>query len=189
MAGPGAVSKFTAGASEECDSAGRAPRVTSPLLSVLVAIRARARGGQLDRAIASGRAPATDPVFARRALQLTGARTRSRLATSLEAVIAEAHDPRGSASAVPVNRRAVLAAQAELRGLISHLRNPGTVSARGVAIVRCLLTDGTSPLYGHAPHTGLADAAAEAATAMRPRSTGVVPHSSGDDARHRRTVA
>jgi hypothetical protein len=51
---------------------------------------------------------------------------------------------------VPLNRRAIRALRPLLLALAAELRAEQPVHADGVAIVRLLLGDGCSPLYGRA---------------------------------------
>jgi hypothetical protein len=53
----------------------------------------------------------------------------------------------GLAAAAPLDRGAVLAARPVIEALERRLRGPEPVAARGVAMVRELLTEPTSPLY------------------------------------------
>jgi hypothetical protein len=53
----------------------------------------------------------------------------------------------GTGLRIPLQRSRVLAADADIRRLIVALRASAPVPARGVAIARMLLNDGTGPLY------------------------------------------
>ena len=54
----------------------------------------------------------------------------------------------GLSAQVPISRRNVAAARAELLELSDRLLGPDPVDVRGVARVRVLLGDGLSPVYG-----------------------------------------
>jgi hypothetical protein len=99
-----------------------------------------------------------DPRIKRRIAELTSARHRLTLARSLRGAVRDAQRPGISAS--PLNRRAALAAAAELNdvaSLLEDVRRP--VTPRGVLLTTRLLTDGGSPLYGRQAAGDLVDAA------------------------------
>src|SRR5487761_1113138 len=75
---------------------------------------ARFRAASLDNALASGISPEASPYLAARALQLTSAQSRGRLADGLRRVLAAR--PARSA-AIPIRRARVAAAAAELGAL------------------------------------------------------------------------
>ena len=105
--------------------------------------------GRLDRLLAEGRSPATDPQLAMRAGQLARPAVRARLAASLRDAVCSLDD---SALAqylrpeVPVAAASVRACAREIDDLARALTGPSP-RVRGVAIVRGLLTDGAGPLY------------------------------------------
>lgn len=102
----------------------------------------------LDRELARGGDPHTNPALARRAEQLTSTRCRRSLAAGIERTLAAAEHPsRALTSAVPLQRREILAARAGLLALAAELGGTDEVQPRGVALVQRLLTDGDSPLY------------------------------------------
>lgn len=69
-------------------------------------------------------------------------------------------------SAVPVPRRAILAARDELKQLAHDLVAPGDVQPRGVVLVHDLLTDGASPLFSPRSDAELKDAVRHAHAAL-----------------------
>jgi hypothetical protein len=115
-------------------------------------MRARVHAYALDARLAGGERADGDPLLAARAWQLTGHATRERLACALDSVLAElaeldgARGPRTGA-AVPIHRREAEIARSELIRLAGRLRDRQPVAAKGVAMVRRLLCDGTSALY------------------------------------------
>jgi hypothetical protein len=152
---------------------------------------AKWRAASLDRTLADGADPEQNVYLAARAMQLTGARTRRHLADGLRRVLAEAdrspgaavpprvppggparEAPRGPArvpawpTRVPVRRASVATGAAELGALCDHLLAPGPLPARGVAMVRQLLSDGAGPLYRGPDPAALTDAARRAAAAL-----------------------
>jgi hypothetical protein len=112
-------------------------------------IRARLRGAMLDQMLAKGSPPDSTPLLELRALRLLSPRTRRSLAKDLLHLVAEAMrpGPRMARSASPIRRERVREAADELTVLAQHLLAPAPVSARAVAGIRMLLTDGTSPLF------------------------------------------
>jgi hypothetical protein len=119
---------------------------------------------KLDRKIANGVDPSSAPELTRRARQLVSPGCRRRMAAGLQRAMREAERPwRPRLTAqVPIQRGAILDAQAQLLGLARLLTGEEQVSARGVARVEELLTDGRSPLYFPAPRGALAAAARHA---------------------------
>jgi hypothetical protein len=109
----------------------------------------RLGGSRLDLALARGASPDSSAALSLRAHWLIGMRTRATLASSLLRVVRDAQDSGHPycRSAVPVCRPGVLRCASLLAELSARLTAPGPVSARGVATVRRLLTDGCSPLY------------------------------------------
>jgi hypothetical protein len=89
-----------------------------------------------------------------RAARLTSRRERQRLARELDGLIAAARDrsrPRGAQ--VPVNRAEVIACTELIHELADDLRGDATLQPPGIAMLRRLLRDGGSPLYGPAEHS------------------------------------
>jgi hypothetical protein len=115
---------------------------------------------QLDRKIAHGADLGSSPELTRRARQLVSPKLRARMAAGLERTIAAAEQPgqRRLSAQVPVRRSAILGDRAQMLGLARLLTEEETVSARGVARIEELLTDGRSPLYYPSPEGTLAAA-------------------------------
>ena len=89
-----------------------------------------------------------------RAARLTSPRERRRLARELEGLIAAARDrsrPRGAE--VPVNRAEVIACSELIHELADDLSGDAPLRPPGIAMLRRLLRDGGSPLYGPAEHS------------------------------------
>jgi len=126
-------------------------------LSPALRLQALAGRGRLDRLLADGRSPASDPLLAVRAGQLTHPARRRRLAASLRDAVCSLED---SALAqylrpeVPVAAASVRACAHEIDELARALTGPSP-RPRGVAIVRVLLTDSAGPLYNRGQAGGL----------------------------------
>jgi hypothetical protein len=110
---------------------------------------ARVHGGRLDHALAAGASPEASAELALRGQCLVRPSERRALARSVLRLLAEAYRPapRLFRSGSPIRRDQVREAADELQSLVDHLLAPVPVSARGVAHVTVLLSDGSGPLY------------------------------------------
>jgi hypothetical protein len=132
-------------------------------------LAARWRAGSLERELAHA-SPDTAAALALRARWLIGPAARATLARRLRRVLRDAHrGPAWPAAKVRPRRRAVAAAAQEMDLLAARLLAPGPVSARGVAQVRLLLTDGCGPLYFDGSGVDLRAALARALADLEPR--------------------
>jgi hypothetical protein len=113
----------------------------------VLSLRARLSHRRLDRELGAGAVPDT-PLLQQRARTLAGARMRERVASGLEGAVAEGKRTHWKlTAAVSIDARAVNDAEPLLLTLALTLRQPGPVSAQGVALALTLLTDGESSLY------------------------------------------
>ena len=110
---------------------------------------ARVRAHSLDLQLAHGIEPWRTPVLAARARQLTDERSRRSLAACLEHIVERAEDlPRLTLSAVvEPSRPGVQEARPQLLMLAARLRGGEPINPRGVAALKDVLSDGTSPMY------------------------------------------
>jgi hypothetical protein len=108
---------------------------------------ARVSASSLDRRLASGAAPELDRRLAARAHQLAAPWHRHVLARDWEHLAQVARRPPGPARPAPLCRARIVAAESEVRALIQAVAGPRVASVRGLAMARCLLGDGTGPLY------------------------------------------
>lgn len=132
-------------------AARRAP--VRPSLQLRVFVNRR----RLDRLIAEGRDPATDPQLSLRAAQLGRPTLRATLARSLLNAVRMSDNSSTSrlpSPHIPVAAASVRACSAELHELARALTDVNA-GVRGVAIARVLITDGASPLYVSGPAGGL----------------------------------
>ena len=104
---------------------------------------ARWRQLTLDAVLAAGRPAGGSLLRAVRAGMLVAPPLRAELARNWENVLAGA----GGRSRIPGQRGRLLAAEYEIRQLVTSLRAAGPVPARGVATANLLLTDGSGPVY------------------------------------------
>src|SRR6516165_9488676 len=140
----------------------------SPVAGTADVVVAR-RASWRDRLMARLRSTRLDDPLALRAEALGRSRFRTMLGERIRHVLYEAREPRRSRRArVPLHRNAVLAAAQELDELARQLLSPGPLAARGVARVRLLLVDGSSPLYFSRAEVDLRAAVAEALEDLNP---------------------
>jgi HEAT repeat protein len=97
------------------------------------------RAPRLDRALAEGADPASEPGLLARARHVTSWRVRRRIARALEQL--------ESGPGIPVRRDQLREADEILAELATALRSRERVSARGVLLARRIVTDGCGPLY------------------------------------------
>jgi hypothetical protein len=106
--------------------------------------------GELDRAIVAGVDGFESPELARRQAHVTRPRARRALAGALERLATQPNSlgrSRALSSVVPVDPDEVHIARPTLRAAAKLLRSGEPVTARGMLLVRRLLTDGNGPLY------------------------------------------
>ncbi len=136
---------------------------------VLDRILPRLSAARMDADLAAGRPPEASPRHAAHARRLVTPRTRHALAASWEHLLSTAHDPTGSLSnRAPIRRDRLQRAEPEIRELIAALRATGPIPARGVAIAKRLLTDGSGPVYHAKAPDNLAATAALAVENLNP---------------------
>jgi hypothetical protein len=105
------------------------------------------RSSRLDSDLARGVPPESTAALAIHAERLARPATCRQLARSITRIAAEARPESWTNPIVPLCRDEVRDARSELEALADRLAAEGPVSAKGVAQVRVLLTDGTGPLY------------------------------------------
>ena len=113
-------------------------------------LAARIRGPWLDPQIAAGAPSWRSPSHAARALQVTSDRDRLALGrSSLERLLEDAErtaTPFRSAAIRPC-REQVREALADIMAISALLRSAQPIDARGVAMLRAVLSDGGGPCY------------------------------------------
>ena len=135
----------------------RRPRAPRWLLALHVFIRR----ASLDGRLAVGVEPSRSDALWARAGQLMKLDARRQLAAGLETRLDAARDHRAAFTArAPLQRRDLIADTALVRSIVDRLHDPVPVTPRGMARLRMLLVDGTSPMYHPAApdalHTELA---------------------------------
>jgi hypothetical protein len=122
---------------------------------------ARVRAPWLDQRLAEGAAPWRSRAHAERALQLTSPSCRRSLAAGLDRLAADARrssEPYGLTPVVRPCREQVEEALPAILWLAARLRDREPVTARGMATLKVLLTDGAGPCYAPSCRDALADA-------------------------------
>jgi hypothetical protein len=111
-------------------------------------VMARLLAAKFDRMLAVGATPAEGSPLAVHAARLTSVDEREALARTLRRSLDDArnHDARPSAR-VPLNVPNIVAAEDRIDQVTLRLHAPRPVSARGIARLRVLLSDGTGPMY------------------------------------------
>jgi hypothetical protein len=110
----------------------------------------------LDAQLAQGALPSSSPELGYRAGQLQSLRCRRSFASGLERILEAAEEPASPlTAAVPLARREVLAARADLIDLADVLRFEDDLQVRGLALLEPFLTSGDSPLFHPSPEESL----------------------------------
>jgi hypothetical protein len=116
-----------------------------------------ALGVSLDQRLAAGCSPESTRLLAARAQYIVSLPHRTSLARSWDHVLRVAgRGPSLRTPALPLNVRAILAAEPAIRELRERLAAPLPVTAQGVAAATVLLTNATSPVYGRPSPDALA---------------------------------
>jgi hypothetical protein len=111
---------------------------------VLVSLMA----GRIDRALAAGVSPDSSTAISLRAHALIGMPARRECSRGLHGLIAETRTSAWPPGPVPICRHKIIEAQKLIEETAGRLVDDRPVSARGVAHIRLLLTDASSPVYG-----------------------------------------
>jgi hypothetical protein len=139
-----------------------------PTTAAWLWMRVWLRRPELDRRLAEGTNPATDPLRALRARQLTSRRYRRALARGLRSLVTDACKPAPlrPAPGPPLNRCAVLDARDPLLSLSRRLVECENPSPRAVALASYLVCDPDSPAYWSPAGATVADLAQAALVAV-----------------------
>ncbi len=116
--------------------------------SVRARMTARLRARRFDRALAVGVPAPAGSALAAHAARLTSVAERQAVARALRRAVCDAKDTRATRSGrVPMHRANIASAEALIDEVTLRLHAPHPVSARGMARLRQLRSDGTGPLY------------------------------------------
>ena len=161
------------------------PRGPAAIAALAFALAALARAGDEHRALAHLRATVDDlilrelptpysPLLLWRCSELTSVDARERLAATITR-IERAAAPSVLPGSAPINRGAVRIHRDELDAIVDRLLRPEPVSARGVLLVRGLLTDPAGPLFSTERAAELGDRLRQASNALDGRAARRVP--------------
>jgi hypothetical protein len=122
----------------------------SPGRALSLRLRVWLNRAGLDRELAEGANPTTDPARGLRAEQLVAVRTRRVLAAALRRIVRQAHEPPRTPWTVTVglNRREVIDATELLLALANRLEQVPHACPRAVALASFLVSDPVSPANG-----------------------------------------
>jgi len=122
--------------------------------SVRARMTARLRAARFDRALAVGVPAPAGSALAAHAARLTSVPERQAVARALHRAVRDAKDTRATQTGrVPMHRANIASAEALIDEVRLRLHMPHPVSARGMARLRQLLSDGTGPSTGTAVAT------------------------------------
>jgi hypothetical protein len=108
---------------------------------------ARLFSDRLDRRLAAGVPPEASAPLSLRARRLIDPATARRLARAVQRALDDARFCQARIARIPVRRRAVRDAAADLEAVARRLSAPAPLGVQGVAQVGLLLSDGCGPLY------------------------------------------
>ena len=111
-------------------------------------LAARLLAGKLDRMLAVGVPAPAGSALALHAARLTSADEREAIARTLRRTVDNARNREAPLSSrVPLHVPNIAAAEDRIDQVTLRLHSPRPVSARGVARLRMLLSDGAGPMY------------------------------------------
>jgi hypothetical protein len=123
-------------------------RTTAPRPSLVARVTARLRAYQLDRQLAVGVPAPAGSALAVHEARLTSVAEREAIARALRLAVGDARaaaTPRSSR--IPVDPSNIAAAEDLIDAITLRLHSPRPVSARGMARLRVVMSDGCGPLY------------------------------------------
>jgi hypothetical protein len=132
-------------------------------------LQARLAPARLDRALASGAPPASNPALALRAERLVSPGARRDLARALER-LAERSERRTLGSRLAPRAERLAEARDDLGRLARRLAAANRAEAEGVARARELLSDGSGPLFWRGSNEDLATRVRAAIAGLEPGS-------------------
>ena len=115
--------------------------------SLVARVIARLRTDKFDHQLAVGVPAPAGSALAVHQARLTSTAEREAIARSLRRAVRDAHTGAVFSSRIPVHPRNVAAAEEVIDRITLRLHSPRPVSARGMARLRRVLSDGTGPLY------------------------------------------
>jgi hypothetical protein len=126
----------------------------------------------LDRRLASGDAPESSRLMASRASRLVSAPERAALARNWDHLLRRARrTPAGRTSRAPLCRERIMAAEGDIRAMVSALSAPVPTPVGGVATASWLLSDANGPLYNRHSGSDLVAVVRQATTELDPAAS------------------
>jgi hypothetical protein len=122
-------------------------RNTAQRPSVVARVIARLRAETFDHQLAVGVCPRPGSPLAAHEARLTSSAEREAIARSLRTAVRDAHTGAVFSSRIPVHPRNIAATEVLIDAITLRLHSPQPVSARGMARLRRVLSDGSGPLY------------------------------------------
>jgi hypothetical protein len=146
------VRPFVASRAGDSSPIGSPDRTQAGSASIGVRLTARLRTGHFDRLLAVGSPVEPGSAISVHAARITSVTEREAIARTLLRAVREPVDPtpgRLKSTRVPVHRANVASAETAIDAITLRLHSPRPVTARGMARLRVLLSDGAGPFYLH----------------------------------------
>lgn len=115
--------------------------------SLIARVVARLRADKFDHELAVGVPPRVGSALAVHQARLTSTAEREAIARSLRRAQRDADTGAVFSSRIPLHARNIAAAEDLIDKITLRLNSPRPVSARGMARLRRVLSDGTGPFY------------------------------------------
>lgn len=115
--------------------------------SVIARMIARLRAEKFDHQLAVGAPAPAGSSLAAHEVRLTSTSEREAIARSLRQAVRDSHTGAVFSSRIPVHPRNIAAAEDLIDTITLRLHSPQSVSARGMARLRRVLSDGSGPFY------------------------------------------
>src|SRR3954454_3722342 len=115
--------------------------------SIVARVVARLRADKFDLQLAVGVPAPAGSALAVHQARLTSTAEREAIARSLRVAVRDSHTGAVFSSRIPVHPRNIAAAEELIDAITLRLHSPRPVSARGMARLRRVLSDGSGPLY------------------------------------------
>jgi alpha-beta hydrolase superfamily lysophospholipase len=123
-------------------------RTATPRPSLAARVKARLRAYQLDRQLAVGVPARAGSALAVHQARLVTVAEREAIALTLRQALQDANAGAAPLSSrIPLHPTNVVAAQDVIDAITLRLSSPRPVSARGMARLRVVLSDGAGPMY------------------------------------------
>ncbi len=123
-------------------------RTTAPRPSLAARVTARLRAYQLDRQLAVGVPAPAGSALAVHQARLTSVAEREAIARALRLAVRDARTGATlRSSRIPVDPSNIAAAEDLIDAITLRLHSPRPVSARGMARLRVVMSDGCGPMY------------------------------------------